>query len=1721
MSGAVRPEGEGIAIVGMACRLPGADNPDAFAARLFEGRHAFTALTEDELLEAGVSPQMLADPRYVRSAAVLDDIAGFDADFFGLSHAEAELLDPQHRIFLEAPGRRWRMRARAPGSPAASGAVGVFASASISAYLLFNLLDGLAPGASAETMAAMIGNEKDYLASRTAYLLGLEGPAIGVQTACSSSLVGVHLAAQSLLAGECDMALAGGVNVRVPHRVGHRFEEGSILSPTGRCRAFEARADGTVFGSGAGVVGLRRLADARRDGDPIHAVILGSAVNNDGRGKAGFTAPGFEGQSAVVAEALGVAGVEARTISYVEAHGTGTPIGDPIELAALNEAFALPCGGADIAVGTAKSIVGHLEAAAGVTGLIAAALAVREGRIPRLADFQAANPRVPFADGPFVPATHAARFAQQTRRAGVSSFGIGGTNAHVVIEAPPAPAAPPEEVEADQRTILALSAPTEGALRDLIAAMRASVSGRQLMPMARTAAFGRRPFAHRAAVAAATGDEAAAALASAVVQRAADAPKLAFIFSGQGTLTPLAGPRVAAMGTAAARSLDAACAHHPAVREALFDPSADLANTALAQPGLVALQLALATELGARGVRAGMAVGHSIGEVSAAATAGLIGEDDAVAFAVRRGAAMAALGPGAMAAVALSVEECRTALGDHPAVSIAAINAPRSVVLSGPQDDVAEVLAALAREGVSVKRLGVNRAFHSAMVEPSLGAIGQAAPAARPRASPFVSTLTGGLLLALAPGHWTRHARAPVEFAAALTAAVAQGATVFLEIGPGPTLTRFAAAHGSAVAALGDTGDRGEAGAGRGSGDLLAALAALHQAGVDVDLAGIVGAGPRGRMPTTPFSRTRHWREPRPRPVPTAALAPVARPPGRPIATPSAKAQWGMDLGATRPAWLCDHRVDGKVVMPAAAYAALALAAGLQSLGPLVIEAPLGVPDDGVEVHTVLQTDGSVAIFAGSATGFRRHATVLPAGPTATAEAQSLDAIRGRLAAAQTTLYDRLSAAGIALGPAFQVLSDVRHGAGEALARLDAPHDPSWPLHPITIDAMLQALAAAVGEGAHARPVSFDALSVHSAAPPAFVHATVRQRAPGTPGLVGDAALLAGDGRVVASLEGIACRPAASAADTLYRIAWRPRPHTMMPKPRSIAGALTCADNLADYPAYLEALDRLCADYAARAVDALGGPHDAMAAAMPGFARAMPRIIAMAADGGDDPAHGLERLRAEFPAQSGETEMLARCGADLASILTGKTDPLTVLFARDADTASLYAQSPYAAALSRLAADALTAALAKGAAPTVLEIGGGTGGTTGHLLEVLHGRYRFSDISPAFLAAAAERWGEREGFETLPLDIEAPPAGEQTAHDVVVAANVLHATRDLAAAVGHARERLKPGGWLVLVEGLRPSRWLDLTFALTEGWWRGTDRALRPDGPLVSAETWRAVLADAGFDDTAVLTPGEGRLADQGVILARRAPPAGATVLTDALTAQRPVDAVLHKLQAASPRPGGYLVATRGAVAAAPHERPDPAQAEVAGLVRAVRVERPELGLRLIDLDPNAERGAAAVPQREAVDDGAGDVALRAGERLAIRLERAPTHPALPPAFRMGLADAGRPETLAAQPIAVPEPGPGEVRLRIHAAGLNFKDVLTALAMVPGNALGGECAGVVEAAGEGATLAVGTRVVALAGGTFASHVVGARGKGQAHSTHPRLRRRGEPARCRHDRASCP
>jgi phthiocerol/phenolphthiocerol synthesis type-I polyketide synthase E len=701
-----------IAIVGLAGRFPGASDLDAFWRNIREGVESLEDFSDEDLREAGVDPALSAQPQYVKRGTVLQESEHFDAAFFGLSPREAQVIDPQQRIFLECAWEALEHAGYAPGAIEAP--VGVYAGASMNSYLLAQILRNPALAAAVGGYQLMLGNDKDFLCTRVSYKLDLRGPSMTLQTACSTSLVAVQAACRALERHECDMALAGGVSLSFPQRGGYLYQEGMILSPDGHCRPFDADAKGTRPGAGAGIVVLKRLSDALADGDTIHAVIRGAAINNDGAGKAGYTAPSVDGQVEAIATAQILAGVEPRSIGYIEAHGTATPLGDPIEIMALRQVFE---GGTDergfCRLGSLKANLGHLDAAAGVAGLIKAVLVLKHRELPPLVNFQRPNPQLNLADSPFTASAQAAPWpaGATPRRAGVSSFGIGGTNAHVVLEEAPEPAREP--VEAGPQLIV-LSARSEAALDAATDRLKQHLRNHpeaSLRDVAWTLQTGRRAFAQRRVVAASSAAELIAAL---------DAPQrapvfsarheggerpVAFLFSGQGSQFAGMGAGLYAQHAVYRDAVDrcAGLLREPLgrdLRELLFAPAGDktINETRYAQPALFVTEYALALLWQSWGVRPAAMLGHSIGEYVAAHLAGVLSLDDALTLVAARGRLMQGMAPGGMAAVHMAEGPLRAWLtANAPALEIAAVNAPGLCAIAGPREALDAGLAVLRK----------------------------------------------------------------------------------------------------------------------------------------------------------------------------------------------------------------------------------------------------------------------------------------------------------------------------------------------------------------------------------------------------------------------------------------------------------------------------------------------------------------------------------------------------------------------------------------------------------------------------------------------------------------------------------------------------------------------------------------------------------------------------------------------------------------------------------------------------------------------------------------------------------------------------------------------------------------------------------------------------------------------------------------------------------------
>ncbi len=896
--------GTEIAVVGMAGRFPGAGSVEAFWRNLVEGVESVTQFTDEQLRAAGVDPALIADPHYVKAGAILDGIDQFDAAFFGFPPREAETMDPQHRLFLECA---WEALEDAACDPETfRGLIGVFAGSGFCRYLLQNL------GTNPEVMRGLgdlqiaIGNERDSLTSKVSYKLNLRGPSLAVQTFCSTSLVAIHLACQSLINYECDAALAGGVALDLPQEKGYLYTPGSILAPDGHCRTFDARAQGSIMGNGVAIVTLKRLEDALADRDAVRAVIRGSAVNNDGVQKVGYTAPGLDGQAAVIVEALGSAGVEPSTISYIEAHGTATPLGDSVELSALRKAFQPVRKRRVCALGSAKTNIGHLDRAAGVAGLIKTVLALQHRVLPPSLHFESAGEEAGLDDSPFYVNTQLAAWdgGGGPLRAGVSSFGVGGTNAHVVLEE-----APPVEPSSPSRPwqLLILSAKSANALEQAGSRLADHLRrhpGLPLADVAWTLQTGRAAFNHRRAVVCSGAEDAAAALETVDPRRVLSSHEerrdrpVTFLFPGVGDHYPGMARGLYEAEPVFRQEVDRACELlRPELgldlREVLWParseapatggeidlrrmlgrgaPEADAAavflrQTWLAQPAVFVVEHALARLWMEWGIQPAAVLGYSLGEYVAACLAGVFSLEDALTLVARRARMIQELPPGAMLGVPLSEAESRRRL--TPGLSLAAVIGPSFAVIAGPVEEVDALESGLTAEGISCRRLPTTHAFHSPMMAPIAERFGRLVAGARlhPPRLPYVSNVTGTWIQpqeATDPAYWVRHLLETVRFGDGLQALAAEPGRVLLEVGPGQSLSSMARQQEGmdavALPSLRSAFERQD-----DVPYLLTSLAKLWLAGVRPDWQALYCGEERRRvpLPTYSFQRKRYWVEP-------------------------------------------------------------------------------------------------------------------------------------------------------------------------------------------------------------------------------------------------------------------------------------------------------------------------------------------------------------------------------------------------------------------------------------------------------------------------------------------------------------------------------------------------------------------------------------------------------------------------------------------------------------------------------------------------------------------------------------------------------------------------------------------------------------------------------------------------------------------------------------------
>ncbi len=1557
---------EPIAIIGLSSRYPGADDAaasaeqrlEAFWTVLRDGVDAVSEIPADRWdVEAFYSP----DPNdktkmYTRQIGSIEKGAYFDAHFFEISPREAERIDPQQRLLLESSWEALENAGQAPNKLRLT-KTGVFVGLCNQDYVMHNEAKSL-DSVSLDYLLNL-GTNNSLAAGRISHLLGLQGPALFIDTACSSSLVTVHLACQSLRNGESDLALAGGVNLILTPMSMIAMSRHQALSPDGRCKTFDAEANGYVRGEGCGMMVLKRLSDAIKDRDNILAVIRGSAMNNDGPSSS-LTAPNERAQEQLIRQALKNAKVKPKDVSYIDAHGTGTSLGDPIEIGALASVFGERTE--PLWVGSIKTNIGHLESAAGIAGLTKVVLMLQQGQIPPNLHFNTPNPfidwdqwplEIPTACQPWSPANN-------ERIAGVSSFGFSGTNVHIVLGEAPAPEPNTNTIERPWH-LLTLSAKNEDALTELVQRYQAflDTADVSLADICYTANTGRSHFRHRLTLAASSRQDLQAQLAAyrageiqpGVVQGCVPmtlgAPKVAFLFTGQGAQYVQMGRELYETQPIFRKALD----HCNQILEPLLakpllavlypEPQPNSMNhdepvldeidqTAYTQPGLFAFEYALVQLWRSWGVEPDIVMGHSVGEYVAACIAGVFSLEDGLKLIAARGRLMQELPQnGEMVAVQASCEDVEPLL-DKQQVSLAAINGPKSVVISGESEAVQAVVGILSGQGVKCRYLSVSHAFHSPLMEPMLEEFAQAAGEIKysqpylPLVSNLTSTLTPSEVTD--PAYWVRHVREAVDFANGMAILKDIQVDIFLEIGPKPTLLGM----GQLCLPNSDATWLPSLRPAREWSQLLNSLGELYVHGANVDWNGFDQPYAQARtkvvLPTYPFQRERYWLESVKKRDTYTRLRPLL---DKMVKSPVHKSTiFETEFSIQNFPFLNDHRIYETVVSPGACQLEMALSAAEVLfdvpnclLEDVIFPQALVVPEEGmrtVQVILTLTAEQQTAEF--QVISFAEDDEVLTHA-TGRVRVQSksrakmlpLDQLRldGLTQIDSTSFYTAVAEQQTVFGPTFQWLGDIWTGEDKAVVKLKRPQNINTSLEylwrPGLLDACLQATAVpSVTQELKSASLPFAAAEIHLysngkaqvASAACWCYAQELENNHWNIYLLDDNGTVLGEilgfqGRV-APVEAFQIAP--TWQDWLYTVDWQAQAQfgllpDYLPKPEQFSETLTARFHREsaelDWPQLLQAEEELEAMSLAYVLSAL---HKLGFDWQPGlrmrteqfmtrlriihrYERLLNCLLGMLAEAGimrRDGAHWVVERKPEIPplpqiTTDGTTtalQLLPRCGEKLAEVLLGVQDPLKLLFPEgDASLVTqLYQDSSTVQVVNQVVQQALQTALEYLPAEQgirILEVGAGTGSTTSYILPHLPvecTEYAFTNIDHAFLVQAQEKFKKYDFIRYELLDIEQPPTTQgfiPHQYDLVIAANVLHATQDLSTTLGHVRQLLKPGGTLLLLEATTRHKWVDLTFGLTEGWWRFTDTNIRPGHPLLSVQQWQELLQTSGFQEVA------------------------------------------------------------------------------------------------------------------------------------------------------------------------------------------------------------------------------------------------------------------------------
>ncbi|NET45427.1 type I polyketide synthase [Okeania sp. SIO2B3] len=1594
---------EPIAIIGMGCRIPGgASTPEVFWELLQNGVDAITEVSPDRW---PISKYYDSDPTapgkiYTRYGGFVERLDEFDANFFGISPKETIHLDPQQRLLLEVSWEALEYSGINPQKLKGT-STGVFVGIGGNDYTQRILSQGF------EKIDAYVGtgNSHSTASGRISYLLGLKGPSLAVDTACSSSLVSTHLACSSLRNQECDLALSGGVNALTSPEFTISFSKARMLSFDGRCKTFDASADGFVRGEGCGMVVLKRLSDAVAHGDNILAVIRGTAINQDGD-TSGLTVPAGPSQQAVIRQALENGGVDPASISYIEAHGTGTSLGDPIEVGAIGTVFGKTHSQEQpIIIGSAKSNIGHLEGAAGIVGLMKVVLQLQHQKIAPSLHFNQPNPYINWDQLPVKVATKLTSWDTngKSHMAGVSSFGMSGTNAHIVLEeAPEEVRSKKSEVRSEEDLerslhILTMSAKTEKALEDLVSSYQKSLENAPELGLADicyTANTGRGDFNHRLGIIASKAKELTEKLQEwktnkevvGVFSGQADSKipsqKIALMFTGQGSQYVNMGRKLYEMAPTFRKALEE-CDKilQPYLEVPLLEEiypkeeqnSSVLDQTAYTQPALFAIEYALAKLWYSWGIKPSVVMGHSVGEYVAACIAGVFSLEDGLKLIAMRGKLMQKLPSGGeMVAVMASESVVKEAIGEYTSrVSIAAINGPESLVISGESAAIASICNKLESVGVKTKGLQVSHAFHSPLMEPMLTEFEKVAKEITYNQAkiPLISNVTGekaGGEITSAE-YWVTHVRKPVRFAQSMKTLESEGYETYLEIGPKPILLGMGKQcvtqeQGLWLPSLRPGVDEWE--------QMLSSLGKLYVKGAKIDWSGFESDYNRQKvaLPTYPFQRERYWIETnnnfwaKQQYSQGENLHPLL---GKKLNCAGDQQIFGSQIEENSPNYLKDHRVFNQALFPTTGYLEIAIAAGESQLktSQIVIEdltisrgwiLPAG---ELTNAQTILTpTDNSSYKFQiysqqNGEQEWRLHTTGRIRKESTPPTQTKVDLEKYKSECNQKIEvkqhYEKCKQVGIEYGSTFQGIEKLWSGSNQGLGYIKLPEElitqtNDYNFHPALLDAAFQVMSVAVPAKAKDQtylPVGIEEFCLYkNPGVSVWAYASVTNAEVEKPeSLTAMVTIVTPEGEIIAKLKGFQLKQATKQTlvgtqtepieNWLYEVEWRSKgilgrlraPEFLIP-PVEINQKLTPTltelvkkvDNKTT-ASFERSLEELSRDYIVKALQEMGWsykPTESFAfdvaakklGIVPTHRPLFKRLLQILTESGIlkynnnhqqwqveqtlaqvKPTQKSQSLQHKYPEETAALTLLSRCASKLSEVLRGAVDPVELVFPQgDLSTATqLYEESTVAKVMNTIVANSITKGiekLPKSRGIRLLEIGAGTGGTTSYILPHLNPgqtEYTFTDLGALFTAKAQEKFQDYKFISYKTLDIEVDPKTqgfEAHKYDVIIAANVLHATTDLKQTLSNVRELLADGGMLVLLELTTAQRFLDLVFGLLEGWWKFSDYELRPDYPLLNKEKWHHVLRETGFTEVVTMPEVEGMaetLSKQTVIVAK------------------------------------------------------------------------------------------------------------------------------------------------------------------------------------------------------------------------------------------------------------